>query len=119
LKRGFGAGVNRCQPLPFSGIFPEAHPGKRNKCPKFYKKALARRGVFASFRAPPPGGNPAKSGNKWRLRRRKKGVSEKVEENSKFPLTARRKPLGFPSRRNAGLLLKQQKPVLPTSGTSD
>jgi hypothetical protein len=34
--------------------------------------------------------------------------SEKVEESSKFPLTARREPLRFSSRHKAGLLLKQQ-----------
>jgi hypothetical protein len=41
-------------------------------------------------------------------RRRENAGREKVEENSKFPLTAELEPLRFPSRCKAGLLPTQQ-----------
>jgi len=66
------------------------------------KKALAGGRVFDSFRAPPP-----KRDRK--LRRRENAGGEKVEDNSKFPLTAKREPLKFPPRHKRGFAAETAK----------
>jgi hypothetical protein len=76
------------------------------------KKALAGLPVFDSFRAPPPNGIETAADIESAL-------SEKVEENSKFPLTAESEPLRFPSRHKRWVCRQNGKLVLPTSGTSD
>jgi hypothetical protein len=85
----------------FCGCFLSAGKALRNKSANFSKKRLpGSECLIVSAPRHPTG---------CRLRRRENAGSEKVEESSKFPLTAKRQPLRFPSRCKAGLLPTQQK----------